>query len=356
MNKKPMTDRPWTGSCPLPLNSKDKIITLAHGEGGLLSRQLIEDIILPGLGKSATSSQDDAAIIDLPQNRIHFSTDSYVVTPLFFPGGDIGYLAINGTVNDLLVSGADPQWLTLSFIIEEGFSVKVLTEILSSISCAAQQAEIKIVTGDTKVVPRGAADGLYINTTGVGIPFESLQLDPQKLQPGDQLIVTGSIGRHGIAILSAREELGFKPPPQSDCQPLRDPVNKLLRAGVSIRAMRDATRGGLATVLHEWAASSGKSLTIDEEKLPVARQTQSVCELLGLDPLFSACEGTMLLAVHKEDADKAIQALRESDVSKEATIIGEVQASKSAPVTIRRILGIEQPIDEPVGSQFPRIC
>ncbi len=356
MNKRPMTDNSWTGSCPLPLNPQDKIITLAHGEGGLLTRQLIEDVILPGLGKAAISSQDDAAVIDLPQNRIHFSTDSYVVTPLFFPGGDIGSLAINGTVNDLLVSGADPQWLTLSLIIEEGFSVKVLSDILSSISRAAQQAEIKIVTGDTKVVPRGAADGLYINTTGVGVPFSSLQLDPHKLQPGDQLIVTGSIGRHGIAILSAREELGFEPPPQSDCQSLREPVNKLLLAGVSIRAMRDATRGGLATVLHEWAALSGKSLTIDEEKLPVEKQTQSVCELLGLDPFFSACEGTMLLAVAKEEADIAVQALRESDVSKEATIIGEVQVRKSAPVTIRRILGIEQPIDEPIGSQFPRIC
>ena len=351
-----MTNSSWTGSCPLGVTSQDKIITLAHGEGGLLSRQLIGDVILPGLGEAALRSQDDAAVIDLPRNRLHFSTDSYVVTPMFFPGGDIGSLAFNGTVNDLLVSGANPQWMTLSFIIEEGLSFEILTEILASISRTAQQAGVKIATGDTKVVPRGAADGLYINTTGVGVPFDSLQPDPHKLHSSDQLIVTGPIGQHGIAILSAREELAFDPPPQSDCQSLQDPVHKLIQAGVTIRAMRDATRGGLAAILHEWAASSAKTLTIDEKNIPIARQTRSVCELLGLDPLFSACEGTMLVAVPQEESDKTIQVLRESDISKEATIIGEVHPAKSAPVTIRRLLGIEQPIDEPLGSQFPRIC
>ena len=351
-----MTDSHEMGSCPVPSNSQGQIITLAHGEGGKLSRQLLEEVILPVLGESAIGSQEDAAVIELPQNRIHISTDSYVVTPLFFPGGDIGSLAINGTVNDLLVSGAKPQWLTLSLIIEEGFSLAVLRDVLSSISRATREIGIKIVTGDTKVVPHGAVDGIYINTTGVGISFESLQMGSRKLQPGDQLIATGPIGQHGIAILSAREELGFEPPPQSDCQPLCEPVKKLLQADVSIRAMRDATRGGLATVLHEWAGSCGHTLMIEEEKLPVAKQTKAVCELLGLDPLFSACEGTMLLAIAKEDAANAVQALRESEISREATIIGEVQVRKSAPVTIRRLLGIEQPIDEPVGSQFPRIC
>ena len=351
-----MTDSHEMGSCPVPSNSQGQIITLAHGEGGKLSRQLIEEVILPVLGESAIGSQEDAAVIELPQNRIHISTDSYVVTPLFFPGGDIGSLAINGTVNDLLVSGADPQWLTLSLIIEEGFSLAVLRDVLSSISRAARETGIKIATGDTKVVPHGAVDGIYINTTGVGISLESVQMGSRNLQPGDQLIVTGPIGQHGIAILSAREELGFEPPPQSDCQPLCEPVKKLLQADVSIRAMRDATRGGLATVLHEWAGSCGHTLMIEEEKLPVAKQTKAVCELLGLDPLFSACEGTMLLAIAKEDAANAVQALRESEISREATIIGEVQDRKSAPVTIRRLLGIEQPIDEPVGSQFPRIC
>lgn len=351
-----MTDSHWTGSCPVPINMQDQIITLSHGEGGKLSRQLIEDVIQPILGKSYIGSQEDAAAIDLPKNRIHISTDSYVVTPMFFPGGDIGTLAINGTVNDLLVSGADPQWLTLSLIIEEGLSLTVFHTIISSISRAAQEAGVKIVTGDTKVVPRGAVDGLYINTTGIGIAFETLHVDSRNLQPGDQLIVTGSIGRHGIAILSAREQLGFEPPPESDCQPLCEPVKKLLQANISPRAMRDATRGGLATVLHEWAASSGQTLMIEEAKLPVAKQTKAVCELLGLDPLFSACEGTMLIAIAKDDAAEAIRALSESDVSKRAAVIGQVQVRKSAPVIIKRILGIEQPIDEPIGSQFPRIC
>lgn len=351
-----MTDNYAMGSCPVPSHLQNDLVTLAHGEGGMLSRQLLEEVILPTLGESCLGSQEDAAVIELPKNRIHISTDSYVVTPMFFPGGDIGSLAINGTVNDLLVSGAKPQWLTLSLIIEEGLPLTVLKAVIASISRSAQEAEVKIVAGDTKVVPRGAVDRIYINTTGVGISYESLQIDSSNLQPGDQLIISGPIGQHGIAILSAREQLEFEPPPQSDCQPLLEPVSKLLHIGHSIRAMRDATRGGLATVLHEWASSCGHTLMIEEEKLPVTKQTKAVCELLGLDPLFSACEGTMLLAVAKQEAANAVQALRESAISSQAVIIGEVQDRKSAPVTIRRLLGIEQPIDEPLGSQFPRIC
>jgi hydrogenase expression/formation protein HypE len=352
-----MNGRSEEFGCPVSSAGAGDLITLAHGEGGRLTRQLIQQRILPRLRHvGGIGDLPDAARLPRPGGELAFSTDSFVVSPLFFPGGDIGKLAVYGTANDLAVAGARPLWLSLSLILEEGLPLALLDRVLESTANAADSIGLKIVAGDTKVVPRGAADGLFITTAGVGELINPVPPGPTALQPTDELIVSGPIARHGIAVLAARDQLSVEPLPESDCGPLWPAVESLRRAGIAPRAMRDATRGGVAAVLHEWAGSSGMTLVIDEDRLPVAADIRGVCELLGLDPLHVANEGTMVLAVSREQVATALDALRAVQQTVGAKAVGTVKARTLFPVTVRRLLGREQPLDEPLGAPLPRIC
>jgi hydrogenase expression/formation protein HypE len=346
----------WQPACPFNFQSQPERITLAYGEGGRLMRRLIQERIVPRLRNTWLTGTTDGAALPIPQSEIIFTTDSFVVSPLFFPGGDIGSLAIFGTVNDLVVSGAQPRWISLAFIIEEGLELDVLDRVLESIADAASRAGVQIVTGDTKVVPRGAADGLFINTSGIGEILFPAPPGPSSLSPGDELIVSGPIGSHGIAILACRENLGLEPAPRSDCAPLIDAADALRQSAARIVAMRDATRGGVAAVLHEWADESRHTLTIDESAVPVNSDIRGACELLGLDPLHIANEGTLLLAVEEGAGRQAVSHLRQLPGCIDAAVIGRVRRRSIAPVTVIRSLGVEQPLDEPTGSPLPRIC
>lgn len=347
----------WQTNCPVSIPANTEYVTLAHGEGGRLSRKLIQERILHSLNNEYLNVLNDATQLPQIKGPLALTTDSFVVSPLFFPGGDIGSLAVFGTVNDLAVSGARPLWLTLSLIIEEGFPLPILDRILESIARAAQETGIKVVAGDTKVVPRGTADGLFINTAGVGELIAPIPPGPTTLQVDDELIISGPIGRHGIAVLAAREELALEPLPLSDCGSLIRPVERLRNElGVQLRCLRDATRGGVAAVLHEWAEASELTLSINERSIPVSPEVRGVCELLGLDPLHMANEGTMVIAVKEGSGSAAVQALQSRSETADARLIGTVNPQGIAPVTIRRTLGTEQPLDDPLGSPLPRIC
>jgi hydrogenase expression/formation protein HypE len=298
----------------------------------------------------------DAAVLPRREHALAFTADSFVVSPLFFPGGDIGSLAVFGTANDLSVAGAQPRWMSLSFILEEGLSLRLFDQVLMSIAEAAKRIGVSIVTGDTKVVPRKAADQLFIQTAGIGEFVLPPPDGPSSLRPGNELIVSGPIGRHGIAVLAAREGLAIEPPPVSDCGPLLAAVDALRASSVKVRAMRDATRGGVAAVLHEWAAACGATMSIDERRLPVTPDVRGVCELLGLDPLHVANEGTMVVAVDAGDSDLALTALHHDTEFTGAARIGAVEPPGIAPVVIRRTLGRAQPLDDPIGAPLPRIC
>ena len=348
----------WQLSCPVRIEPDGQRIKLAHGEGGRLMRTLICKRIVSTLSRdNPLLTLDDAARLPRVNHPLALTTDSFVVSPLFFPGGDIGSLAVYGTVNDLAVSGARPLFLTLSLILEEGLPLAVLDRVLESVAEAASAANVQIVAGDTKVVPHGTADGLFVNTTGIGELIEPAPPGPAAISAGDVLMVSGPIGRHGIAVLCAREELGLEPPPHSDLAPLVG-ITELLRAqvGQGIRAMRDATRGGVAAVLHEWAEASGLTMTILERDVPISPDVRGACELLGLDPLHVANEGTMVLAVEEDAAEAALRVLRSVEPSQSATIIGRAAARRISPVTVVRQLGGEQPIDDPLGAPLPRIC
>lgn len=319
-------------------------------------RRLLREHVFARLQPASELHDSDAAWITADQCRLAFTTDSFVIAPLFFPGGDIGRLAIFGTVNDLAVAGARPRWISLALIIEEGFSMEKLDRILDSIARAAIEAGVRVVTGDTKVVPRGAVDGLFINTSGIGELLETPWEGPVALREGDELIISGSIGRHGVAVLAEREQMELFPMPVSDCALLVPAVEALRRADVSVVAVRDATRGGVAAVLHEWASTCGRTLVVQESKLPVTDDVRGFCEIMGLDPLQVANEGTMLVAVRPDHAHQAIEALQAVDVSSQATIIGRVQARSVSPVLVERGLGRGIPLDEPAGAPLPRIC
>ncbi len=345
-----------SATCPVLTDGDAARITLAHGEGGKLSRKLIRGHMLPRLGNRWLQPLGDAAVLSVAAGRLAFSTDSFVVSPLFFPGGDIGSLAVFGTTNDLAVSGARPMWLSLSLIMEEGLPLSVLDQVLDSIAAAAHQVGVQIVAGDTKVVPRGAADGLFINTSGIGKLSEPAPLGPATLIPGDRILLTGPIAQHGMAVLAARESFAVEPPPRSDCGSLLPAVEALRSAAVPVKAMRDATRGGVAAVLHEWSDACGLTLSIDEASIPLSGEVRGLCEILGLDPLFVANEGTMLVAVGPDDVDQALAALRSESISAQSVCIGSVAARTISPVTIRRALGRAQPLDEPLAALLPRIC
>ncbi len=342
-------------SCPMPLSTDAERITLAYGEGGRLTRRLIAERLLTRFGNPALTALGDAALLST-SGRIAFTTDSYTVTPLFFPGGDIGRLCVYGTVNDLAVSGAVPRWLSLALMIEEGLTWSILDRVLDSIRVAAQTADVQIVTGDTKVVPRGAVDQLFITTAGIGELLYEPPQGPSALHVGDAIVVSGPIGQHGAAVLCAREDLGFEPAPKSDCANLAPPLQALRSARLAPRCARDATRGGVAAVLHEWAAVCGLGIDLDTRQIPQSREVSAVCELLGLDPLFLACEGTFVAAWPEDRVQDALSLLGEQPLTQRAAVIGRVTPARRIPVCVLSVAGRLVPLDEPAGSPLPRIC
>jgi len=347
-------------SCPLPLADYPNIV-MGHGGGGKLGNELVEHLFLPAFRNAALENLGDAAVLDLPfegkPSRIAMSTDSFVVRPMFFPGGSIGELAVNGTVNDLAVSGAIPKYLTAGFILEEGLPLAQLAAIVADVAKAAQVAGVQIVTGDTKVVERGHGDGCYINTAGVGLIREGIIVGPHRARPGDVVLVSGSIGDHGMAILSVREGLEFESPIRSDCAALNALIASVLDAvGPQVHAMRDPTRGGLASTLNEIAASSGVGVEIDETALPVHTEVQSACELLGLDPVYVANEGKAVFFVAPEAAEEALAVLRAHPLGREAARIGQVVAAHPRMLIARTVMGSNRVIPTQIGEQLPRIC
>jgi hydrogenase expression/formation protein HypE len=340
---------------------RDTHITLAHGSGGKAMRDLIDNIFVNTFDNPILSQLEDQASLDLASlmqqgNRLALTTDSYVVDPLFFPGGDIGKLAINGTVNDLAVSGAKPLYLTCSVILEEGLSIEILQQVVTSMKIAANQAGVEIVTGDTKVVHRGAADKLFINTSGIGVIPSKFKISAYNIQPGDVVIINGHLGNHGAAILIARGELALDTNIESDCQPLNDLVATILNVCPQVHAMRDVTRGGLATVLNEFSLSSHVGIRLFEKSIPVREEVQGVCELLGLDPLYLANEGKLVIVVAKENAEKVLSAMKSHPMGYDACILGEVIDSPVGIVLLKTIFGTERIVDMLVGEQLPRIC
>jgi hydrogenase expression/formation protein HypE len=333
---------------------EDRIL-LAHGSGGRLAHELVAKEFVTALANPLLARLDDAAVFDLG-GRLSFTTDSYVVSPLFFPGGDIGKLAVCGTVNDLAMTGAKPLYLSLSFIIEEGLSRRDLARIVASVRKAAGEAGVEIITGDTKVVNRGSADGLFINTAGIGIIAEGVNISGSNAKPGDKLIVSGAIGDHGIAVLSQREGLSFATRIESDCAPLGKLVAGMLAVSQNIHCLRDPTRGGLATTLNELALQSKVGISIEEDKVPVREEVLAAGEMLGLDPLYIANEGKLVAIVPPEDADGILEAMRASRYGKEAAIIGEVTSEHPGRVVMKTSLGTSRIIDMLVGAPLPRIC
>ncbi|MDA8078706.1 MAG: hydrogenase expression/formation protein HypE [Nitrospiraceae bacterium] len=330
------------------------LIQLGHGSGGRLMHQLIRDYFAPAF---ELDSLNDAAVIERRfRGRIAVTTDSYVISPLFFPGGDIGMLSVCGTVNDLAVSGASPLCLTAGFIIEEGFPLTDLRRILESMSAQAREAGVKVVAGDTKVVDRGKGDGVFINTTGFGVVADGPDLSPQKIRPGDKVIISGSIGNHGMAVMAERSGIHFEPPILSDARPLNRLAEIILAASGDVRAMRDPTRGGLATTLKEFADDSGHCIVIDEEALIVRPGVRGACELLGLDPLYVANEGVLVAFVAAGDAGRVVDAMRSSAAGAEAVVIGEVKEEPRRTVLLKTGLGGIRIIDMLSGGQLPRIC
>jgi hydrogenase expression/formation protein HypE len=332
----------------------DKIL-LAHGSGGKLAHDLVEKSFVRALANPLLDKLDDSAVFDL-SGRLAFTTDSYVVSPIFFPGGDIGKLAVCGTVNDLATSGAKPLYLSLSFIIEEGLLVSELEKVVESVQKAAGEAGVEIVTGDTKVVTRGSADKLFINTAGVGVILEGVSISGTNAKPGDKVILSGAIGDHGIAVVSKREGLSFATKLKSDCAPLGGLVADMLKASPDIHALRDPTRGGLATSLNELAQQSKVSIRIEEKAIPVREEVLAACEMLGFDPLYVANEGKMIAIVPPQDADKVLKAMRQDKYGKEAVIIGEVMGENPGRVVMKTVLGSWRIVDMLVGDLLPRIC
>lgn len=330
------------------------IITLDHGSGGIRTAQLIEEILLPAFQNPALETLGDGALLPNSGQPLVFSTDSFVVTPWKFPGGDIGKLAVCGTVNDLCMAGGKPCYLSLSFVLEEGFLMDDLREIVASIAKTAKQAEVQIVTGDTKVVERGKGDGVYINTAGIGFQ-RAAGLGVEAIRPGDMVLVSGSIGCHGAAVMMARGDLPCNGELCSDCQPLHRLSAEVLQTG-GIRIMRDPTRGGVATTLNEFVEKSAFSIELAEEKIPVDPAVEAACSLLGLDSLYSACEGRMLAVVSPEKAEEALRAMRREPGGSKAACIGRVTREYPGKVILRTSLGGGRLLDKLAGAQLPRIC
>jgi hydrogenase expression/formation protein HypE len=345
----------FTPSCPFPIQDYPQVL-LAHGGGGKLMHQLIGKLFLPAFHNSLLDVQHDASVFDIGGQRLALTTDSYVVRPIFFPGGDLGSLAVHGTVNDLAMAGARPLYLTSAFIIEEGLPMETLWKITTSMQQAAQNAGVQIITGDTKVVDKGKGDGLFINTAGIGILEHQLKIAPQSVQPGDAILVNGDLGRHGMAIMAVREGLSFESAIESDSAPLAEAVLQLLRAGIEIHCLRDATRGGLTSVLNEIAEAANLTLHVEEKLIPVREDVRAACEILGLDPLQVACEGRFAAFVPERDADRALEILRAGPSGAGACRIGQVSDQRSPKVLLKSAIGTQRILDMSSGEQLPRIC
>jgi len=342
-------------SCPLPIQDYPTVL-LAHGGGGRLMQNLIEKVIAPAFRNPLLDQKHDGAVFETGGQRLAFTTDSYVVHPLFFPGGDIGALAVNGTVNDLAMCGARARWLSCGFILEEGLPMETLWRVVQSMKAAAAVAGVQIVTGDTKVVDKGHGHGLFVNTAGVGVIEHSLSIAPAQVQPGDVVLLSGDVGRHGMAIMSVREGLQFESTIESDCAPLVAQVMALIEAGVEVHCLRDLTRGGLAAGLNEIADATRVQVNIEESAVPVEEQVRGACEILGFDPLYVANEGRFVAFVAARDADKALQVLRAQPECSQAARIGVVQAASSGLVTMKSSIGASRILDLLSGEQLPRIC
>jgi len=347
-------------TCPVPLDHRGTV-QMAHGGGGRMMQRLIEGMFLPvfGRGRSAAEAKrppHDSAVFKLDGARLAMTTDSYTVTPLFFPGGDIGKLAVYGTVNDLAMAGARPVYLSAGFILEEGLPMETLCRLVESMQEAAELAGVRIITGDTKVVDRGKGDGIYINTAGVGVVPPGVDVSPARVVPGDAILLSGDLGRHGIAVMSVREGLRFEGAPQSDCAPLASLVQSLVEDGGEVHCLRDLTRGGLAAALNEIAASAGVGIEIDEPSVPVTAAVAGACELLGLDPLYVANEGRLIAFVPAEAAESMLERMRSHAAAAEPAIIGRVIDAHPGMVELRGALGGGRIVDLLSGEQMPRIC
>lgn len=331
-------------------------ITLDHGSGGRASHELVEKVFMPRFQNSILNDLNDSAVFELNGAKLAFTTDSYVVDPLFFPGGDIGSLAVCGTVNDLAMRGARPLYLSAGFIIEEGFPIKDLEQIVVSMEKAGREAGISVVTGDTKVVPRGAADKIFINTAGIGLIPEGVDIAGQNARPGDVVILSGTIGDHGLTILSKREGLAFDSPLKSDVAPLNHLVREVLDSGASIHCLRDPTRGGLGTTLNEIASQARVGIEIREEAVPIRESVVAAAEILGLDPFYIANEGKLIAVLPQAQAESVLKTMRKNSYGREAALIGEVKADNPGKVVLKTTIGGKRLMDMLTGEQLPRIC
>lgn len=340
-------------ACPRPIDAET--VLLSHGGGGSIMHKLIESRILPAFDTGALGVRHDSAVLEAGNARLAFTTDSFVVRPLFFPGGDIGSLAINGTVNDLAMAGATPKWLSCALILEEGLPLEQLDRILQSMRAAADAAGVALVTGDTKVVDKGKGDGVFVNTAGIGVVEHGLTIAPSSVRPGDRILLSGDLGRHAIAIMSAREGLAFGGDVRSDCAPLAAPALALIREGVEVHCMRDLTRGGLASALVEISEASKSRITIEEKSIAVREDVAGACEILGFDPLYLANEGRFAAFVPADQAERALEILRRELRDSEPALVGTVEDG-SPRVTLRTTIGTGRIIDMLSGEQLPRIC
>lgn len=342
-------------SCPVPLPAGERIL-LGHGSGGKLSADLLQNVFLPAIGNPVLNRLEDQAIVTLNGARLAITTDSFVVKPLIFRGGDVGSLAVYGTINDLAMGGAEPLWLSVAFILEEGLLIDTLRRIVASMRDAAANAGVQIVAGDTKVVEKGSADGIFINTTGIGLVREGINLSAAQARPGDAILVSGMLGDHGIAILAEREGIQFETAVQSDSAPLHALVASLLEATRDVRCLRDPTRGGLSSTLNEIATSSGVGMELVETSIPVREEVRGACEMLGLDPLYVANEGKLVAIVAPDSAEKALRALQNHHLGKDARVIGRVTSEHPRMVVMRTPFGTTRIVDMLAGDQLPRIC
>jgi len=344
-----------TLSCPMPIMHHDTI-QLAHGAGGTLSFDLIERLFLPRFGNDMLNRLEDQAVLEFPGQRLAFTTDSFVVDPLFFPGGDIGGLSIYGTVNDICMSGATPLYVSVAFILEEGLPMETLHRIVVRMEEAAKESGVMVVTGDTKVVDKGSCDKLFINTTGIGVVPEGVNISVNNLNVGDRILLSGTIADHGMAVMTSRKGLSFQSQVQSDCAALNGLVAVMLEQTKDIHAMRDPTRGGLATTLNEFARSSKVGIQLNGDQIPVNPEVQGACEVLGIDPLYVANEGKLVAVVLPGEAENVLKAMRKHKYGREAVIIGEVVEEHPGIVAMSTGFGAERIIDMSVGEQLPRIC
>jgi hydrogenase expression/formation protein HypE len=348
-------DSAYALQCPIPKSEYEQVL-LAHGGGGKLTKQLIEKLFYPLLGNEFLDTGHDGALFPSVKGELAMTTDSFVVDPIFFPGGDIGELAVNGTVNDLLCCGAEPQYISLAFILEEGFLMDDLWKIVQSIASASRRAGVKIVTGDTKVVEKGKGDKIYINTTGIGKVYPGLQISPSRCTDGDVVIINGTIGDHGIAIMSEREGLSFDTPVKSDTRALNEMMMDVFRKKPDLHVLRDPTRGGLSSALNEICLSSHTGITLMEDQLPVTEGVRGACEILGLDPLYMANEGKILVILPEEEASGILSLMQKHDAGKESRTIGKVNSVHPGLLGMETTIGSTRIIDMISGDQLPRIC